>query len=323
MLWEPDNPGTVLAERFDFADAAAAADWVSRTVEQHWGIQAGPCERITMSFNNALVWFHTPHGRRVAKWSIATHRFDRLAALAEMTAWLDRRGQPVSAPAQTLDGRHQVEVDGVSLGLQREIDGELLDVTSPDQVRAAGAVLARLHEALSSYPDGQRLTELTPPAETLDKQISDWLGSDHPRAPRKAVDVLRQRLAVAPADPLPTQLVHGDFRAANVLVTGSTVTAVLDFEEACPEHRIAELARSAVLLGTKFDDWGPVTAEVRAEFLAGYQSVCRLTPAEAAWWDTLVLWISLAMIPDGDDPTGWGDAARQALELPAVTTGAE
>ncbi len=52
-----------------------------------------------------------------------------------------------------------------------------------------------------------------------------------------------------------------------------------------------------------------MSAEVRARFLFGYQSVRRLTPIEAGWWDILVLWPGLAMVPLGDDPTGWGASA--------------
>jgi homoserine kinase type II len=56
-----------------------------------------------------------------------------------------------------------------------------------------------------------------------------------------------------------------------------------------------------------------VSAEVRARFLAGYESVRRLTPVEEAWWNVLVLWHSLALMPPGDDPTGWGQSALNHL----------
>jgi homoserine kinase type II len=56
-----------------------------------------------------------------------------------------------------------------------------------------------------------------------------------------------------------------------------------------------------------------VSAEVRAVFLSGYQSVRRLTPVEASWWDVLVLWYALALVPPGDDPTGWGPSALTHL----------
>jgi aminoglycoside phosphotransferase (APT) family kinase protein len=67
-------------------------------------------------------------------------------------------------------------------------------------------------------------------------------------------------------DRLPRQLVHFDFRSANLLCAGREVAAILDLEEAQHEHRLVELARATVLLGTRYHNWGPVPAEVRAEF---------------------------------------------------------
>jgi homoserine kinase type II len=125
---------------------------------------------------------------------------------------------------------------------------------------------------------------------------------------------LRQLVAGAPADLPPTQLVHGDFRSSNILCSGAEIAAVIDFEEARLDHCIDELARSAVMIGTRFRNWGPVSAEVRATFLSGYESVRRLTPVETQWWDTLVLWYSLRLVPPGDDPTGWGSAAMSHVE---------
>jgi homoserine kinase type II len=56
-----------------------------------------------------------------------------------------------------------------------------------------------------------------------------------------------------------------------------------------------------------------VPAGVRAQFLAGYQAECPLTPVEAGWLDILVLWQTLVMVPPGDDPTGWGSSALSQL----------
>lgn len=131
--------------------------------------------------------------------------------------------------------------------------------------------------------------------------------------PAAAQDALRRLVADADPDPLPTQLVHGDYRSANILVAGPGIAAVIDFEEARFDHRIDELARSAVMLGTRFRDWGPVSPEVRTAFLDGYQSERRMTAVEATWWDALVLWYSLVLTPAGEDPTGWGQAALDQL----------
>ena len=125
---------------------------------------------------------------------------------------------------------------------------------------------------------------------------------------------MRRLVDAAQADLPPTQLVHGDFRSSNILCTDTEIAAVLDFEEVRLDHCIDELARSAVMLGTRFRDWGPVSTEVRATFLSGYQSVRQLTPVETSWWDTLVLWYSLILVPPGEDPTGWESAALGHLE---------
>jgi homoserine kinase type II len=169
--------------------------------------------------------------------------------------------------------------------------------------------LARLQDALAAYPDADRVATLAGPPEPLTDRITDWLDSGAEHVPATTRDTLRRLIVDAPADPLPPQLLHHDFRSANVLCAGAEVAAVIDFEEARLGHRVVELARSAVMLGTRFRNWGPVSAEVRAGFLAGYQSVRRLTPIEARWWDILVLWHALAMVPPDDDPTGWGPSA--------------
>ncbi len=313
MLWESRDPGEVLRDRFGFDRSGDVVAWVSSALAHHWGIQVSSCARITMSDSNALAWVATSSGPMVVKWGIAPARFPRLAALARLTTWLGDEGLPVSAPVPTLGGQVQLELDGASLGLQREIAGALLDAGSPRQVRAAGSALCRLHDALARYPDLERVPAPAPP-RSLRARVSTWLETAPEHVPTRSVDALRALLADAPSEPLPVQLVHGDFRAANVLCAEQDVTAVFDFEEARSDHRVVELARSAVMLGTKFHDWAPVSSAVRAQLLEGYESIRPLTAKEAAWWPVLVLWTSLVMVPAGDDPTGWGSAALDQVD---------
>lgn len=317
MLWESHDPEAALRERFGLDGGPAAARWVAATLGEHWGLTIDACDRIVISDRNALAWVRGPSGRLLAKWSVAPRRFPRLAEVARLTHWLGGRGLPVSAPVPTRDGALQVETHGVSMGLQRQIDGDLLDASDPRQVRAAGAVLARLHEALAAYATDRIGTAGAKPPP-LTGRITDWLDADAAHLPEAARTALRRLVADAPDDALPIQLVHGDVRSANVLCVGADVAAVLDLEEVRLDHRVVELARSAVLLGTRFRDWGPVSASVRAELRAGYESARRLTPLEAAWWDTVVLWQSLAMVPPGEDPHGWGAAALDQLRAMAL-----
>jgi homoserine kinase type II len=326
MLWEPHDPRETLDGRFGFSDGPAAGRWVTGLLDEHWGVRVDSCERIVMSDGNALAWVGTPSGRLLAKWSVAPERFPRLAETARLTSWLHGhrapanppgrtapRGLPVSAPVPARDGRLQVEVDGVSVGVQREILGDLLDTADPGQVRAAGAVLARLQHALAAYPDAGRIPAPDVPAKPLPARITDWLDSRAGHLPVVARDTLRGLVAGAPPDRLPRQLVHFDFRSANLLCEGGEIVAILDFEEARPEHPLVDLARAAVLLGTRYHDWGPVPAGVHAEFVAGYGSERPLTPAEAAWLEILLIWQALARVPAGDDPTGWERSALSRL----------
>jgi homoserine kinase type II len=313
MLWEAHDPHGALQQRFGFGDAVSAGHWVASTVHEHWGIRIDSCERIVISGYNALAWATTPSGRLLAKWSVAPARFPRLSQIARLTHWLDGNGLPVSAPVQSLDSRLQVEVDEVSMGLQRVIHGDLLDVDDAEQVQAAGVMLARLHQALAAYPDADQVVPPERRPESLAARVTGWLDSAGEHVPEAARDALRRLAADAPADRPTTQLVHGDFRSSNVLCTGPRIAAVIDFEEARLDHCIDEVARSAVMLGTRFRDWGPVSAEVRKMFLGGYQSVRRLTPYEASWWGVLVLWYTLAFVPPGDDPAGWAPSALSHL----------
>ncbi|MER6972459.1 phosphotransferase [Nocardioides sp. NPDC000445] len=237
MLWESADPGATLIERFGFASATEAVDWVTGVLAEHWGLRVAACERLVISDANCLAWLVVDGSRMIAKWSMRPGVFARLAAIARLTVWLGERGIPVSMPQAARDGRVQVEVDGFSLGLQRVVDGELLDVTDPVQIRAAGEMLARMHAAMADYPER--------------------IPTDEP-------------LAHA------AQLVGNDFRSANILWSGGKIAAVLDLEEASYRRRIDDLAQAAVLLGTRYHDWEPTPVDVREAFVAAYASVLPL-----------------------------------------------
>jgi homoserine kinase type II len=312
MLWEDDDPVKVIAARFGLGDATAAGRWVAATVGEHWGVEVDSVTRIVMSGHNALAWISATSGPFLAKWSVLPTKFPRLTALTQLTAWLGEQGLPVSAPVPSLDGRLQVETgERTSMSLQHQITGLLLDVAEPQQVRAAGAALAKLHLALAGYPHIEDMGSFAGPPKPLAERITDWLESGRSGALTPAArEQMIGFLAGAPSERLSAQLVHGDFRSSNILCAGHDITAVLDFEEARFDYPIMELAQSAVMLGTRFRDWGPVPPAVHTWLREGYESERSLTTAEAGWWNLLVLWFSFLLVPPGEDPTGWGPAAH-------------
>ncbi|MEU4453375.1 phosphotransferase [Nocardioides sp. NPDC023903] len=180
MLWESADPGAALTDRFGFASATEATDWLTGVLAEHWGLKVAACERLVISDANCLAWIVVDGCRMIAKWSMRPRVFARLEAIARLTVWLGERGIPVSMPQAARDGRVQVEVAGFSLGLQRVVDGELLDITDPVQVEAAGEMLARMHAAMAEYPEGIPTDEPPAPGAQLVGTAAGWTTSLRP-----------------------------------------------------------------------------------------------------------------------------------------------
>jgi homoserine kinase type II len=240
MLWESVDPRVALTERLGFADPVSAVGWMGDALWDTWAIAINHCDRLVISDRNLLAWMRADDRRLIAKLSVSPSLFQRLADTATLRMWLQTGGIPVAAPIPTSDGRLQVELNNVSLGVCPVIEGDLLDIGDPAQVTEAGQMLATLHETLAAYPDrvdGGRPT-----------------GRE--------------------------QLVHNDFRSANILHNGTSITAVLDFESVTYRTRVADLAQATVLLGTRYHDWGPTGEVVREAFVTAYADQAPLTSTE-------------------------------------------
>jgi homoserine kinase type II len=258
MLWESVDPTEQLARRFGFRDSASVAEWVADALQRRWELDVTSCDRVVISDWNVMAWVMANERRLIAKWSALPQRFARLGDSARIVSWLDSRGIPVAAPIPAADGRLLVEFDNDAkgrvksrlplpesrflLGVLPAIEGDLLDLNDPVQVTDAGQMLAAVHEALASYP--------------------------HQVGGRRSEGQ--------------EQLVHNDFRSANVLHNGTRITAVLDLEEVTYDTRVADLAKAAVLLGTRYRDWGPTSEGAREAFVAAYteHTQAALTTAE-------------------------------------------
>jgi len=240
MLWESVDAAEALTKRFGFASAASAADWAGDALWDGWAIAVDHCDRLVISAGNVLAWVTADDRPLIAKWSAFPWLFRRLADTATLTIWLQASGIPVAAPIPARDGRLRLELRNISLGVYPVVDGDLLDVDDPTQVTKAGRMLARLHETLAVYPH----------------RIDGGGPAGH------------------------DQLVHNDFRSANLLHDGARISAVLDLEEVTYDTRVADLAKATVLLGTRYRNWGPTSQDVREAFVAAYHDEAPLTSTE-------------------------------------------
>jgi homoserine kinase type II len=253
MLWESVDAAEALAARFGFSSPETAATWIKGALGREWGIAVSSCARLVISDQNLLAWVRVSDQDLILKCSVFTLAFERLAQTARLTSWLHAQGLPVAPPVPAKDGRLQLEAEGFSLGLQPVMAGELLDSSDPVQVEQAGRLLAAFHEALGAYPD----------------RVDDFPWRD-PASRGPGSTGRRQG----------TQLVHNDFRSANILHHGTRINAVLDLEEVAYATRMQDLAKAAVFLGTRYRQWSPTPPEVRAHFVAAYEQEFPLSTAD-------------------------------------------
>ncbi|WP_241994900.1 phosphotransferase [Kribbella sp. VKM Ac-2568] len=306
MLWESVDARRALQERFGFPTFDAAAEWLTAVLDETWAIGVETCDRIVISDQNAIAWVHTDHGHLVVKWSRATAQFAKFATTAELLHELHQQGIPVAAPLTALTGKHREVVDAparpLSMTVQPHIDGTLLDIANDQAVYEAGVTLADLHTALAEHKTG-------PQDDPQPKQrLLNWLDSAGPgSAPEASAHLATQVAALPPLDVQP-QLIHSDYRASNIVMSGTEVLAVLDFDELAWNYCVQDLAQTLVVLGTHFTNWQPTPPAVRRTFLAGYESIRPLTDAEHQWLAALTLHRAIQAIPPGEDPAGWRNA---------------
>jgi len=305
MLWEACDANVALAQRFQFATAADAERWLVDTLGRVYGVGVASVDRLVISSANLIAWLTTDTGPLLAKCCALVNYHNRLLNLAALLRWLDQHGVPVSAPLLTHTGEGQVHCDHLSLGVQRMIEGELLDPTQPAQAQAAGSTLAHLHKELALYP---RTSDFAPstPLPPLSTTVHEWLVQQ--RAQQTEPDLLasltaiERHLAKLGPGQLATQLIHNDYRAANLLWRNGQIAAVLDFEELRWGYRVRDLAWGAIHLGTRFHDWGPVAPEVHKTFLERYTAIQPLTATEQAWLPLLLTMHSINLVGSANGP---------------------
>ncbi len=302
MLWESTNAEAALQQRFRFAAAAQTVAWLQMTLPATYAITVQSVDRLVISAANLLAWLTTPDGPLLVKCCAEPAAHVRLAQIAELLIWLAQQRLPVSAPLPTRSGALQVRCDHLTVGLQRLLPGQALDPTDLGQAYSAGVILARLHHLLALYPRASALSTQTPLPALADRILaSAETYAAQSTAPALLADcrALIQRLTTTALPPLTSQLVHNDYRAANLLWHEGTLRAVLDFEEVRPGYRVNELAWATVHLGTRFHNWGPVAPTVHATFCAGYASILPLSAAEQEWLPLLLRWHGLTLAAAG------------------------
>lgn len=255
-----------------------------------------------MSVNNLSLRVRAGERALRCKLYNRTHDLAALRYEQALLQALDRASLPfaVPAPLADRDGETLQQTPAGWLVLLSDLPGGLLDPTDLAQVESLGTALGALHTALaplSPIPRPGRALFQTffrfPPAERDPLQLAPlhlatnntveagellawWRGEAEHLA--GFVDGLYRQL--------PHQLCHNDPAPYNILTSSGAVTAVLDFEFACPAPRGLDLAmalRMTMRVWAQDDPWPSAEA-----FCRGYARSTTLSTAEATQLPTLI-----------------------------------
>jgi homoserine kinase type II len=277
-------------------DPAPPSEPVAKLLAR-WGIPAGAAVALTDRGTNNRTLQVTAGDRR---WSLRiSQNLTPAQAQAEhrLLARLARAGLPfaVPAPVPLPDGSTVAGTPGGPATLCEWIPGVQPDLSQEAALERFGRAAAELSDALAAVP----------PQDTP----NDWQGGPLQAPPDVAalardltaagLDAKRARVLPDGADRavaawegiagrLPTQVVHADLAASNVLVSPDTgaVTGVLDFEMAGYWIRAIELTVALALSGAAH---GPGWPRRAAAVARGGAWAERLTAAELAALPDLIV----------------------------------
>ncbi|MET8471875.1 phosphotransferase family protein [Streptomyces sp. NPDC006422] len=150
----------------------------------------------------------------------------------------------------------------------------------PKLARELGRILARIHAIPVDAAPGLEHIDVLDQLSGLYRELDD---------PRPALELAFRHLAEhRPQSTRPARVVHGDFRNGNLMVDGTGVRAVLDWELTHVGDPVEDLGWLCVK-AWRFGSPAPVGGfGPRAELLAGYAEIAGDAPGEdeLRWWET-------------------------------------
>ena len=196
---------------------------------------------------------------------------------------LAAKGLPVPPAIRDRTGQAIHTLAGRPACLIRFLPGVSLTSPTPTQARAAGRALADLHRAADDF-EGHRPNTMG--VETW-PALHRRCGRDLDRIAAGLHDDLALALervtAAWPRDGRGRSAIHADLFPDNVLMTGDTVSGLIDFYFACTDHRLYDLA--VMHTAWTFDASGERhDAAVGEALVAGYGERYPASDADRVAW---------------------------------------
>jgi len=236
----------------------------------HQGIAAG--------IENSNYFLDTTEGRFVLT---VFERMDsaELPYFMHLMHFLASRGFPCPDVQHRHDGDMLFDIGDKRACIVSCLPGTTVDRLSEYQLRAAGAMLARLHRSGEGFGEHREnptfMRWICETGRALQQDMAARYGGDV--AGLLAEELEWQQEQSLPA--LPAGVIHADYFCDNILFSGDKVTGVIDFYYACDGMYAYDLAIAANALA--IDPSTPGRARMEA-LLAGYEEQRALTGEERA-----------------------------------------
>ena len=197
-----------------------------------------------------------------------------------LTDHLAKAGFPAARPRGDASGQWIGRLNGRAAAIVDWLDGAWLRSPSAEDLRQAGAALARLHLSAAGF-SVRRANPVGPEQwrALLDRSASGAATAED-RALVAACSEALARLDDPFADDLPSGPIHADYFPDNILFDHGKLSGVIDFYFGCDGPFAYDLAIALTAWG--FDGQGREIAGAAEAFRRGYEAVRPLTPAEAA-----------------------------------------
>ena len=212
-----------------------------------------------------------------------------------LVEYLRQSGFPAPAVLRTLTDTTLLILRGEYYEIQEYVEGELCNPERPAHLQEAALVLGRYHAITADFQTmALRQRELYGPVfvrRNLGKLVTDWALDYHP-AFTSTIRHLASRTddletCFTAHGLLPHLAIHGDYYADNLMLKDDRIVGVVDYDKACWQPRVAELAEALIFFASPRPSQlkhlvypGPLNWEAFERFLHQYCSVIKLTEKE-------------------------------------------
>jgi Ser/Thr protein kinase RdoA (MazF antagonist) len=258
-----------------------SADGLAEVVAREYGLEDVRCQLIKAVTLDTYMIRSRSGSFALRVYPAVRRSEEEVRGELEFLVRLDAAGIPVTVPVARPDGSRYLPLEapeGTRLAVLFPFaaGAALSDRPLPENLRAYGALLARMHQAADAMPPIPQRPALTV-EELLDEPLELLLRSFGARSSagsmgRYAAALVRPVIAALPLDAPVYGFCHGDPGTSNALVTSDGRLTLLDFDFCGPAWRVHDLA-------VALNDVPPDNAK---DFLGGYGGVRPLSGDEVA-----------------------------------------